>query len=275
MHVLILGARAPVALDHARRFAAQGWTVSVADSAPCRVSSWSRHVHRAFRHPSPRDDLAGFARALAQLIDSQRIDLVLPTCEESFYLSAIRPRLPAGCAVCVASMESMRALHSKFRFLEVASACGVDVPQSALVTNLMDARDWANGRPVVLKPEYSRFGVYVRLYPDGIGTAAAPLPFAGPWVVQAYQRGRELCSYSTAVDGRVTAHVTYEPTYRLSGSSSYYFEPRRVPAVEDAVRRLAAAVAYTGQISFDWIERSDGVPVALECNPRAISEQCR
>ena len=30
--VLILGARAPVALDHARRFAAQGWRVLVGDS---------------------------------------------------------------------------------------------------------------------------------------------------------------------------------------------------------------------------------------------------
>ena len=41
MRVLILGGRAPVALDHARRFAAQGATAFVADSIPCRLSGTS------------------------------------------------------------------------------------------------------------------------------------------------------------------------------------------------------------------------------------------
>ncbi len=271
MRVLILGGRAPVALDHARRFSAAGWDVSIADCGPCRISSWSRSVLKTMRLPPPRADLPAFARALVDLVEEERIDLVLPTCEEAFYVSAIRDRLAATCSVFVAPFDAMRALHSKFQFLVLARSCGVEVPESALVTNLSDARDWANGRPVVLKPEYSRFGVFVRLYPQGIPAMGRPLPVAGPWVVQSFQRGRELCSYSTAVAGRVTAHVTYEPTYRLQGSSSYYFEPRAVPAVEAAVGRIVERLGYTGQISFDWVERMGGGVVPLECNPRAIS----
>jgi NAD(P)-dependent dehydrogenase (short-subunit alcohol dehydrogenase family) len=55
-NVLILGGRAPVALDHARRFAHQGWTVWVADSIPCQISGASRAVSATLRVASPRHE---------------------------------------------------------------------------------------------------------------------------------------------------------------------------------------------------------------------------
>ena len=78
----------------------------------------------------------------------------------------------------------MRALHSKWLFLRHAHASGMAVPDSARVDSIGDARDWAGDRPVVLKPEYSRFGVHVQLHPRGLDDAA-PLPLPGNWVVQA------------------------------------------------------------------------------------------
>ena len=271
MRVLILGGRAPVALDHARRFAAQGATAFVADSIPCRLSGTSRAVAGTFRLPPPRYALSEFATELARVIAAEKIDLVLPTCEEVFYLSRIRQRLPSGCNVFVAPLEQLRELHSKLRFLELASGCGVDVPESARVDELNEAREWASGRPVVLKPEFSRFGVHVRIYDKGIPPDAPPLPSLGPWVVQEYRGGRELCSYGIAVDGVLRAQVTYEPSYRLARSSSYYFEPAFVPAIDRFVARFVHRIGYTGQISFDWILGRDRPPCVLECNPRAIS----
>ena len=271
MRVLILGGRAPVALDHARRFAAQGWSVGIADSAPCRLSAWSRVVDSVLSLPPPRQALAEFAAQLARAISTQRIDLVLPTCEEVFYLSRIRARLPAACTVFAAPFEQLRELHSKWSFLGLARDCGVNVPESARVPDLAAAREWAGGRAVVLKPEFSRFGVHVRVHPGGIPAAAPPLPVVGPWIVQAFQPGRELCSYGIACDGRLTAHVAYEPSYRIPGSSSYFFEPRVVPGIESFVAAFVARIRFTGQISFDWILGDDGELSVLECNPRAIS----
>lgn len=289
MRVLILGGRAPVALDHARRFAAQGWTVYVADSIPCRISGWSRSVTRTIRLPSPRDALASFALSLAKIIESERIDLVLPTCEEVFYLGRIRHLLPVSCNVFVAPFEQLSELHSKWRFLQLASSsarfasgaariasgaeegCGVDVPVSERVSDLNAAREWAAGRPVVLKPEFSRFGVHVRIYPDGIPDHAPELARLGRWVVQEFHRGTEICSYSIAVAGRLCAHVAYRPSYRLASSSSYYFDPVSMPRIEQFVERFVARIGFTGQISFDWIDGGDGRLAVLECNPRAIS----
>src|SRR5205823_2144052 len=164
-NVLILGGRAPVAADHARRFAAQGWTVHLADSIPCRISGWSRAVRSTVALASPRFDPAGFIATLAGAIRRHAIDLVVPTCEEVFYLSRYRPALPSSCRILADDFDQLRTLHSKWVFLGAAGACGGNPPDSALVAGIAQAREWANGAPAVLKPEFSRFGVHVRLYP--------------------------------------------------------------------------------------------------------------
>jgi len=215
--------------------------------------------------------MSAFASALADIIARNRIDLVLPTCEEVFYLSRIRALLPSSCNVFAAPFEQLRELHSKWRFLAVARTAGVPVPDSIRITDLAQVRGWAMDRPIVLTPEYSRFGVYVRLYGHGLPEHPDPLQPAGRWVAQLFESGREVCSYSIAVAGRLHAHVAYVPKYRLHGSSSYYFEPVAIPRLESHVERFVGVHGFTGQISFDWIERPDGECVALECNPRAIS----
>lgn len=269
--VLILGGRAPVALDHARRFAHQGWTSYVADSVPCRLSGWSKAVAGSVALPSPRRDPRGFVAALNGAIARHRIDLVLPTCEEVFYLSRYRSLLPASVRVVVDDFDKLRALHSKWEFQELARASGGNPPPSTTVRSIAEARAWANGAPLALKPEFSRFGVHVRLYPQGMPANAPELESMGTWVAQHFRPGRELCSYSVAERGRLLAHAVYQPVHRLGKSASYYFQPAASAAIRGFVERLVAQLDFSGQISFDWIEAADGTPSVIECNPRAVS----
>lgn len=270
-NVLILGGRAPVALDHARRFAQQGWCVHVADSIACRLSGWSRSVSSTVRLASPRDDGAGFAAGLNAAITRHAIDLVVPTCEEVFYLSRHRAALPASCRVLADDFGSLRRLHSKWDFQTLARECGGRPPASAAVQSIGEARDWAAGQPLVLKPEFSRFGVHVRLYPHGVPDLAPPLAAMGRWVAQHFCSGTELCSYSVADRGRLLAHAVYRPQHRLSLSASYYFAHHHSPAIRAFVDTLVARIGFTGQISFDWIDPGNDSPQVIECNPRAIS----
>ena len=270
-NVLILGGRAPVALELARRFARRNWSVIVGDSMSCRLSSWSASVTAAVRLPSPRFSPRAFVEALCRVIDVHGIELIVPTCEEVFYLSRYRHLLPDAVRVAVADFETLDRLHSKWTFLELARECGADVPASERVSSLEDARAWARDQPVVIKPEYSRFGTHVRLYPQGIPVDAEPFELSAPWVVQRFCRGRELCSYSVVDRGKVLAHVAYRPAYRLAGSASFWFEACDVPAIRQFVDKLAARLDYTGQIAFDWIQSKNGGVTVLECNPRAVS----
>jgi hypothetical protein len=270
-NVLILGGRAPAALDHARRFARQGWAVSIGDSISCRMSGWSRAVRSTVTLPSARFAPRAYIDALCRAISAHGIDLVVPTCEEVFYLSRYRALLPEAVRVVVGDFDTMDTVHSKWRFLEAARGCGAVVPESACVDTIEQARAWAGTDPVVLKPEYSRFGVHVRLHANGIPNDARPFDIPGRWVVQRFCYGRELCSYSVVDRGRVLAHVSYRPSYRLRTSSSFFFECCPTPAIQNFVDAFARKMNYTGQLSFDWIEAGDGSIQVLECNPRAIS----
>ncbi len=270
-NVLILGGRAPVALDHARRFAHQRWTVYIADSIPCQISGASKAVTATLRVAPPRYAPAQFVGDLARIVREHRIDLVVPTCEEVFYLSRYRHHLPTSVRVLADDFSKLRAVHSKWQFLDLAQDCGADVPVSARVQSLDEARAWAAGRPVVLKPEYSRFGVHVRLYRNGIPDDAPPLANLGAWVVQTLVAGQEFCSYSVADRGRLVAHALYRPDWRMSTSASFYFAPARIDAVRNFVANFARKLDFTGQLSFDWIQQADGRVSPLECNPRATS----
>lgn len=269
--VLILGARAPVALDHARRFAHQGWQVMVGDSVSCRLSGWSGAVSRTLRLAPPRTRAAAYVADLSSVIRTHGIDLVVPTCEEVFYLSRYRRMLPAPARVAVDDFDKLRILHSKRRFQHLLAECGVASLPTTLVHKLGEAREWAGTTPLVLKPEYSRFGVYVRLYPSGIPADAAELDNRLGWVAQHYCAGQEVCSYSVADQGRLLAHVAYHPRHRLGKSASFYFECIELPQIRRNVETLVRHIGFTGQIAFDWIVPPDGAPMALECNPRAVS----
>lgn len=270
-NVLILGGRAPVALDHARRFARQGWSVTMGDSIPCRMSGWSRSVTSTVALPSARFAPRAYIEALGRTIHTHRIDLLVPTCEEVFFLSRYRSSLPGSVRIVVGEFDTMDTLHSKWRFLEAAQGCGAVVPESECVDTLVQAREWAGTDAVVLKPEYSRFGVHVRLCPEGIPPDAKPFEVPGRWVAQRFCRGLELCSYSVVDHGRLLAHVTYRPSYRLKASSSFLFEVHESPRIRAFVENFARKMDYTGQLSFDWIEADNGDAQVLECNPRAIS----
>lgn len=272
MRILILGARAPVALDLARRFARSGHTVLVGDSASCRISGDSRAVAATLPMlPPPRTQLAGYAAALGRHIVREGIDLIIPTCEEVFYLARVREQLPTACGVFAAPLAQLQPLHSKLEVLRLAADAGIRVPDSTAVHSLEEARAWAGTRDVVLKPEYSRFGVLVRRYSSPIPRSAPPLTPAGRWVAQQRCTGTELCSYAIAWRGRLCLNISYVPAHRLAGSSSFYFEPRQVPQIDAAIARLVARLGYHGQISFDWFVDEHGQATMIECNPRAVS----
>ncbi|MET7142170.1 ATP-grasp domain-containing protein [Xanthomonas sp. PPL139] len=272
--VLITGARAPVALDLARRFAAQGWRVHLADSVASRISGWSRAVAAHHRVAPARDAPRAWLADLNALLARERIDVLVPTCEEVFYLARYRSALPAQLHLPLHDFDTLRTLHSKYHFMELARGLGsddVEVPAGVRVRNLAQAREWAGSEPLVLKPEFSRFGVHVRLYPDGVPADAAPLPAQGDWVAQRYCAGEERCSYALARDGALLAHAVYRPRYRLRRSSSYYFDAAPDPQIERFTAQLVQALRFTGQISFDWMVSSEGRCSVIECNPRATS----
>lgn len=164
--VLLTGGRAPVTLELARMLHGEGCQVYVAESAEyhlCRVSS---AVAASFRVPAPRSDPEGYMAALAALIERCRIDLLVPMCEEIFYIAAGMARLPQRCRVLADKLGLLAQLHHKHSFIRLAEHHGCSVPATRLLTGAAQWRQAATeaqAGALVLKPAYSRFAAQVLL----------------------------------------------------------------------------------------------------------------
>ncbi|WP_221089932.1 ATP-grasp domain-containing protein [Deinococcus aquaedulcis] len=263
MRVLVTGARAPVALDLARALQAAGAPVALADS----VTPFAAHLLRprvpVHRLPPPRQAFGAFQTALLRLLD--RVDLVVPICEEVFWLAEAARRGGWAGRLLAPPPATLRALHSKALFPELARTAGVDAPQTWVLSDPAHLPTLPGRAGLIFKPEFSRFGT-ARLGHPG----AVPTP-ARRWVAQERLVGEELCVWSLAHAGQLRACAVYRPVLRQQGGASYAFEAVERPAVVDMARVLARATGATGQLSYDVIVTPDGRVAPIECNPRATS----
>ncbi|MDB5044744.1 MAG: hypothetical protein JWQ08_794 [Deinococcus sp.] len=262
--VLITGARAPVALEVARSFRAAGWQVHVADSVmPCAARCLRPRVS-VHRLPPPRQAFAAFRRVLLTLLGSHAFDLIVPTCEEVFWLAGAAHLDGWTDRLFAPDIDTLRSLHSKVRFPDVARAAGVDAPRTWGLPGLHGV---PADQALIFKPEFSRFGLVSR---DRLPAGVQPTS-ARRWAAQEHLSGEEVCVWSAAHAGILSACVVYRPALRQASGAAFAFETLDRPEVVRMARAIARATGVTGQLSFDVIVTPEGRVAPLECNPRSVS----
>ena len=271
--VLITSTRAPAALDLARLFAAAGWHVVGADCCRWPLGKFSIAFAAHARVPSPRHDHRAFAAAIARLIERERVDLLVPTCEEVFYLAHYHAELSKLCRLACPPFDVLAALHDKSRLPEMAVGLGIAIPETHLLqdaSNIVERCRRVSDK-VVLKPAFSRFANRTLICPDEAAIAALRPSSAEPWVCQRYIEGDEYCTYAVAQQGKLTAFAAYRPMHRVGKGSGVLFAPVNSPELERFAASFAARHALDGQFAFDLIDSPEGSWHVLECNPRATS----
>lgn len=272
--ILILGARAPACLEWARAFSCAGWHVTVADSLSWPLARSSRSAHAFLRLPEPRRDPSGWISALLKAIQSGKIDLILPTCEEVFYLAHGLDKLSGVCRVFTSDFALLDELHHKGRFPTLTKDWPVVSPETHLLESAAELLAFAEDSAAwVFKPAYSRFAAQALIRPtarDLARVALTPTP-ERPWVAQRYIAGKEHSSFSVLVGGQLRAHACYYSRYRAGKGAGIYFEPTDPAPVRAMVEHFGKTTGYTGQVGFDFIEDAAGICHVLECNPRATS----
>lgn len=268
--IMITGARAPVALDLARSFRAAGCNVALADSVRPFAASLSRPRFEILRLPPPRWKFEAFRARLRTLAGD--FDLIVPTCEEVFWLAEAARLDGWSKRLFAPSIGTLRTLHSKASFPALALAAGVDAPATWAIGSAAEARAVPLApADMVLKPEFSRFGSKTIVGPGPGVAAALPASPARRWVAQERLEGEELCVWSAVRGGRLVACIVYRPALRHGRSAAYAFEAVDAPSVVEMARRIAGHVGGDGQLSYDVIVRPDGRAAPIECNPRTVS----
>jgi glutathione synthase/RimK-type ligase-like ATP-grasp enzyme len=271
MNILLTGGRAPAALELARAFQRAGHTVFMAESLRGHLSQPSNAIKANFVVPAPRQEEDAFVVALQKIIIENKIDLLIPTCEELFHVAMRRDELPS--TVFTESIDKLDQLHNKWKFAINAVDQGLSVPETMLIANIDTLlQAYAHWREVVLKPIYSRFAARTLILPS-LKQASSTLTFDSNsgWVAQGYIKGTEFCTYSICHKGHITAHTTYSSEFIAGQGATIAFQHVDHPTIFNWVKTFVAKNHFTGQIAFDFIQTAEGQLYALECNPRATS----
>ena len=266
--VMITGARAPVAVHLGRLFSGAGIRVVFADTFAARISTTSKANSGFVQLPSPRFEFTAYQQALRRAVTDYRVQAIVPTCEEVFYLAQADLPVP----VIAPGIPALVQVHNKFAFLQIPRAIGLPVPETQLLQSTTELADVsARSRDLVFKPVWSRFASRVLIRPDVAALSAIKPTPPEPWVAQQFIEGQEVSVYAMARHGQLVAMAAYRSLYRAGPGAGICFELDTGDDVNNWVQAFAEHTQWNGQVSFDMIRTPDGKLLPLECNPRATS----
>jgi hypothetical protein len=249
-----------------------GHRVVLADSLLYPMSRATRMKDRYARLPSPRHSFPKYAAAIKALVAREAPDLVVPTCEEVFFLAAARDLRGVEIPLFAPHFDLLAKVHNKADFAELATGLGADPPQTLRFECSEDlSRLPGKADGFVFKPVWSRFGSRVLIKPSDTEIAKLRPTRADPWVAQRYLPGEEISTYAVGREGRLLALQSYRPTYRVGQGAGVAFEAVDVRAARQFVSELISKLNWTGQISFDFRRDEEGGLHVIECNPRTTS----
>lgn len=263
MKILITCPRAPVTVEWIRIFNQAGHEVILVDSLSFPIAKYYQQT-TFVKIPAPKLDFEGYKKEMLALIKG--MDWVIPNCEDIFFLSQIREQIEGGAYLFMPEDSLLFELHNKFAVSQYLNS-HVRFPKTELVTSkeqiVLDSQ-------TILKPIFSRFGRSVIRHVTAKSIQNIGITKNNPWVQQQKIEGRAICNYALLEEGRVIAHVAYEPKYLLNGAAATYFEPYVDERLERFIEQFGSDTGYTGQVAFDFIDNTEHLYV-LECNPRATS----
>lgn len=261
--VLLTLGRLPKGLDVARSFAAAGWRVIVADPMKRHVLGASRAVAKSYQVTAPTVSAQAFEQDLLDVIAREKVDLVVPVSEEILHVASLHGRcaakifaMPQGALLCV---------HDKAEFATLARSIGLKAPATALSQDRGAALALASEQDFITKPRHSCAGSGVAFCQKG-----RAIPQQHDMLVQQRIIGEEQSVCALAHEGSLRACIVYRGAL-MSGTVAVRFERIESEAIEAWVRHFVAALNWTGFISFDFIIDAQGMPYAIECNPRLTS----
>lgn len=298
MRILVTGARSTGALEWVRLLAKLrkqsihfcDLKIFTADTQHFSLAGYSNATDRHVVYASPRFRPADFSRDLIQHVLDLKIDLIIPTCEEIFYISELESRLKEKrpfVKIYANTTSILMELHDKSKFNSVAKTIGQvpitqEIQPTSQLSNIIDFYRARSIKQLVFKPSLSRFAskvfflnlrqpkeLIISTLENEIQNSRYPL------TVQEFIEGTEYCSFALTSKGKVLRNVSYRPALRAGRGAGILLttpDPRIQKKIDEWVNRFTAQQSLTGQMAFDFIYQPNrDVIYPIECNPRTTS----
>jgi len=249
---------------------------------PDSEALWSRYVARAHELPIYDPDDDRWKTALADLMDRESFDLVIPCSDPSLIpLQLHRSELATHGRIYHLSDEAFRIVSDKLEANELARSVGLRLPRGCTVERL-DQIDMIRSElrlPVVLKPQwsYDRVSVGNRRSVQFVDNweeleqALRELLSLGPVAAQEFFRGRGagvellLCEGEPLLEFQ---HLRLHEPVR-GGAGTYRQSMSLTPELRDAAVALLRPLRYTGVAMVEFkVNSKTGEWVFIEVNGR-------
>ncbi|KAI1881361.1 hypothetical protein JX265_000187 [Neoarthrinium moseri] len=190
----------------------------------------------------------------------------------------------AGVKVLGTSPEMIDNAENRFKFSRTLDRIGVDQPTWKVLTSFEDAKSFCQKvtYPVLVRPSYVLSGaamntVYSEADLESYLEQAVDVSPSHPVVITKYiENAKEIEMDAVAQDGKVIGHFISEHVENAgvhSGDATLILPPQdlektTIERIEDATRKIGAALNVTGPFNIQFIAKDNDIKV-IECNVRA------
>jgi predicted ATP-grasp superfamily ATP-dependent carboligase len=241
---------------------------------------WSRYATRRYLYPSARLQTERFLARLQQIIEREKIRVLLPM-EEETLLIVLRQRdsIGKGVAIPFTDPEKIERIRDKAQLFQLASSLGVPMPRTWYPESADDVEQIGRHAsfPLVVKPRVSTGAVGLRYVKDAAGLAAAwaevsarfPRPIVQDYVPEG--GGAFGASVLVGPQGERLASFVHRRLreYPVTGGASTLRVSVRDPEMIEITFRILESVGWSGVAMAEFRrDPRDGLPKLIELNPR-------
>ncbi len=160
MNILVTDGENRSALAVTRSLGRKGCNVTVCSKELGNISASSKFCSRSFVVPEPMSHCGNYFQAVAEIVRTEKIDVIFPMTEQSIYsLNNGRMNLGGHVIMACAPPEKMETISNKSKLFLLAEKLGVPMPETMYVTDIEDFKGKVSGIsrfPVVVKPSFSK-----------------------------------------------------------------------------------------------------------------------
>ncbi|KUI56855.1 Protein pyrABCN [Cytospora mali] len=190
----------------------------------------------------------------------------------------------AGVKMLGTSPEMIDSAENRYKFSRMLDRIGVDQPTWKELTSFDKAQEFCNkvSYPVLVRPSYVLSGaamntVYSEADLESYLKQATDVSPEHPVVITKYiENAKEIEMDAVAHDGELVGHFISEHVENAgvhSGDATLILPPQdlentTIHRIEEATRKIAAALNITGPLNIQFIAKDNDIKV-IECNVRA------
>ncbi|KAL8647620.1 MAG: hypothetical protein Q9226_006359 [Calogaya cf. arnoldii] len=297
--ILVTGVGMSKGLTLARLFYEAGHDVIGADFEPNGVpvcGRYSRSLRKFFRLPKPTadDGSAYYINALLRVVKQERVDLwvscsgVASAVEDGQAKEVIERR--SSCRAIQFDVATTSTLHEKDTFTQETERLGLPVPETHNVTSRDAVHKLLHKSPKRNSYIMKSVGVDDAVRADMTllprrtvsetynHVAQITISDQKPWVLQQFIKGKEYCTHSLVVKGKVKMFVACPSAELLMHYDALPSDSALSRAMLAFTMEFVARTGkkMTGHLSFDFLvdenaneKGAELMLKSIECNPRA------